>query len=462
MHVKSFLWIPLFLSLWGYVHLPAQEQPNIILIMADDLGFGDLSINGSTQIKTPHIDRLAREGVICSEGYVSAPVCSPSRAGLMTGRNQVLFGFDNNIGGNQPGFDPAFLGLPLSEKTIAERMKELGYTTGIIGKWHLGQRPEYHPGKRGFDEYWTYGLGSHDYFEADQPKGLKEKIDCNYKQVDGITYITDDKGNESIDFIQRHKNKPFFLFVSFNAPHTPLQATEEDLDLYSHIKNEKRRTYAAMVHRLDVNVGRIMSKVNEAGLSEKTLIVFLSDNGGPVIHNYSLNAPYNGMKGILLEGGMHVPFIFHWPGSLAAGTVYPHPIVATDLAPTFVALGGGSIASDEFDGNNINLISHFTSKQTTAPHDQIYWKFTISAAIREGKWKLIRIPDRLPMLYDLSKDISEQHDVALENLEVTARLLKSLGNWDVGLPHPVFLEGAVWKARQLAHYDRKYQLIQPE
>ncbi|MCP3928756.1 MAG: sulfatase-like hydrolase/transferase [Bacteroidetes bacterium] len=452
-----------FLWLVSICNLNAQEQPNIILIMADDLGFGDLSINGSTQIKTPFIDQLGKSGVICSEGYVSAPVCSPSRAGIMTGRNQVAFGHDNNIGGNQPGFDPAFLGMPLTETTIAERMKALGYVTGIVGKWHLGERPKYHPGKRGFDEYWTYKKGSHDYFIADsKAKGIKEAIDCNYKKVHSITYITDDKGDESVDFIERHKEEAFFLFVSFNAPHTPMQAKEEDLKLYAHIKNEKRRTYAAMVHSLDENVGKIIKKVKKAGLKKKTLIVFLSDNGGPVFSNQSNNAPYNGMKGILLEGGIHVPFIVSWPGQLKKGTIYDKPIVATDLAPTFLELGGGKISTADFDGKGVNLIPYLKNERTDNPHEQLSWRFTISAAIREGHWKLVRIPDRLPMLYDLSKDISEQNNLALKRLEITERLLKTLGEWDVNLPHPVFLEGAEWKARQLDLYDRKYQLVQPE
>jgi len=430
--------------------------------MADDLGFGDLSITGSTQIKTPHIDELAKSGVICTQGYVSAPVCSPSRAGVMTGRNQVEFGHDNNIGGNQPGFDPAFSGLPLSETTVAERMKQLGYTTGIIGKWHLGEDVAFHPGKRGFDEYWTYRKGTHHYFLADQEKGFQEKIDCNYKRVEGITYITDDKGTEAVDFIERHQSKPFFLFVSFNAPHTPLQAKEEDLKLYAHIADEKRRTYAAMVHSLDMNVGKIVDKVKQADLAEKTMIVFLSDNGGPVFNNQSLNAPYNGMKGILLEGGIRVPFIMSWAGQLEAGKIFDKPVIATDLAPTFVALGGGEITETDFNGKGRNLIPYLKGEQNTAPHEQLMWRFTISAAIREGDWKLVRLPDRLPMLYDLSKDLSEQNDVALEHLALTRELLKKLGDWDVNLPHPVFLEGAIWKARQLDLYDRKYQIAQPE
>lgn len=454
----------LFISLLIFCseNLQAQEKPNIILILADDLGYGDLGINGSKQIKTPFLDALAKEGIRCTEGYVSAPVCSPSRAGIITGRNQVLFGHDNNLALNQPGFDPEFLGLPLTETTIAERLKKLGYKTGLVGKWHLGMEPHFHPGKRGFDEYWTYRRGSHDYFSAEPGgKGTKDQIDCNYKTVESISYITDDKGNESVEFIQRHKDDPFFLFVSFNAPHTPMQAKEEDLQLYSHIEEGKRRTYAAMVHSMDENIGKIVQEIDNLGLREKTLIVFLSDNGGPVLNNASINAPFNGMKGILLEGGIHVPFILSWPGTIDQGGEYNEPVVSTDLAPTFFSLAGGEITPELFDNHGRNIIPYLQGKNTASPHHTIKWKFTISSAIRKGDWKLISIPDRLPLLYNLNTDISEQQNQALKKAQITNELLKELGEWEVRLPHPLFLEGARWKARQLELYDVKYQIVQP-
>lgn len=437
------------------------ERPNFILIVADDLGFADLGFNGSTQIKTPHIDQLAHTGVTFAEGYVSSPVCSPSRAGFLTGINQVGFGHDNNIGGSQPGFDPQFLGLPLSQQTIADHLKPLGYTSGLIGKWHLGDAPQFHPLKRGFDEFWGYTGGGHDYFTSSPDgKGYKSPIECNYKTPAPITYITDDVGDESVAFIERHANAPFFLFASFNAPHTPMQATEEDLAQYNHIKDPKRRTYAAMVHRLDVNIGKIVAAVNRQGISENTLIVFISDNGGPVNSNASLNAPYNGQKGILLEGGIHVPFVMNWPKTLPAGMTYPDPVSSLDITPTFVEMSGEISQDHEFDG--INLIPYVLDGNSATPHPDLKWRFTISAAIRQGDWKLVRLPDRLPQLYHLPSDTSEQTNVALKNLKKTEQLLKKLGDWDVGLPHPVFLEGAIWRRNQLNLYDMKYQLEQPK
>ncbi len=439
-----------------------SAKPNFILIVADDLGFADLSLNGSKQISTPNIDRLAKEGMNFTQGYVSAPVCAPSRAGMITGKNQVHFGFDNNIGGNQPGFNPEYNGLPLSEKTIADLLKPFGYVSGLIGKWHLGEGDSFHPLHRGFDEFWGYQRGGHDYFTSEQDgKGYLSAIECNYKTPQPITYITDDKGDECVDFIHRHKNQPFFLYAAFNAPHAPMQATKADLELFSHIQDKKRQTYCAMVHRLDVNVGRIVKTLEEEGLAENTLVVFISDNGGPCDQNTSINAPLNGQKGILLEGGIHVPFIMKWPKELPAGKTYQHPVISLDFAPTFIEMAGGKIsAENKFDG--VNLMPFITGETKEKPHKLFNWRFTISAVVREGDWKLVRLPDRLPMLFNLAEDISEQNDVALQNPERTKTMLKQLGEWDVNLPHPLFLEGAVWKARQLELYDQKYVLVQPE
>ncbi|MBT6767309.1 MAG: sulfatase-like hydrolase/transferase, partial [Prolixibacteraceae bacterium] len=205
----------------------------------------------------------------------------------------------------------------------------------------------------------------------------------------------------------------------------------------------------------------IMETVEKEGLAENTLIVFISDNGGPVDSNASINAPLNGQKGILLEGGIRVPFIMNWKGKLAFGKTYENPVISLDFAATFFELAGGEVTDDvKFDG--VNLMPFLTNIINGVPHKSMNWRFTISAAIRDGNWKLVRLPERFPMLYDLSKDISEQNNVAFENLERTKSMLKKLGDWDVSQPHPVFLEGAVWKARQLNLYDRKYPLAQPD
>ncbi len=442
----------------------SEKKPNFIIILADDLGYGDVGFTGSSQIATPHIDALAGAGVTFTQAYVSAPVCGPSRAGLITGRNQVNFGFDNNPIVDLPQFKKEYVGLPVNEKTIADRLGEVGYINGLIGKWHLGDAEQFHPLKRGFHEVWTYPVGGHDYFKSETDgKGYLSPLECNYKTPDPITYITDDKGDECVDFIERHKNEPFFLFASFNAPHAPLQATEEDLKLYAHIADERRRSYCAMVHRLDVNVGKIVNELKEHNLYENTVIMFLSDNGGPVSKkgSWTLNAPLRGAKGILLEGGIRVPFIMSWPAKIKAGSIYDHPVTALDITPTFVELADGSITPDDnLDG--VNLFPYISGENSAKPHNDMKWRFTISASIREGDWKLIRLPDRLPMLYDLSTDIAEQNNVADQHRELMEHMLKKLGDWDITRPQVLYLEGSRFRRQQVDLYDRKYELIQPK
>jgi arylsulfatase A-like enzyme len=454
----------LLCCIFGYFSSGAQELPNIILIVADDLGYGDLGFQGSKQIPTPNIDKLAKEGVVFTNGYVSSSVCSPSRAGLMTGKNQLRFGYFDNTGPNQTGFDPDYKGLPLTETTVADELKSLGYITGLMGKWHLGEAPHFYPLKRGFDEFWGFLGGGHDYVTAN-PDGqdMVSPIECSYKSPEPLTYMTDDCGNESVDFIKRHKNEPFFLFSSFNAPHSPMQATEADLELFKHIKDDLRRTYCAMVYRLDVNVGKIIKTLEDEGIKDNTLVVFISDNGGPadLIANGSINAPLNGQKTTLLEGGVRVPYIMNWPKKLTAGKVVNTPVSSLDFYPTFVTMAGGKIdKQDDLDG--VNILPFLAGETEEIPHESMKWRYTVGAAIREGDWKLIRLPDRLPMLYNLSEDISEQNDVALENLDLTRDLLKKLGKWDVYLPHPVFHEPAGWRRRHLGFYDVEYQLTQPQ
>jgi arylsulfatase A-like enzyme len=218
--------------------------PNIILLLADDLGYGDLGVTGSKQIPTPHIDSMAADGVKFTNAYVASPVCAPSRAGLMTGRNPIGFGFYDNLAPVQPGHDPETVGLPLTQTTLADRLKHLGYTTGIVGKWHLGEHPQFHPNKRGFDEFWGWLGGAHDYFRA-EPGGeqaMAGPILCTFRPPAPLTYLTDDQGDECVDFIRRHKGKPFFLYGCFAAPHTPMQAKEEDLKRFAHIGLLERPT----------------------------------------------------------------------------------------------------------------------------------------------------------------------------------------------------------------------------
>jgi len=292
---------------------------------------------------------------------------------------------------------------------------------------------------------------------------MKSPIECTYKTPDPFTYMTDDIGNECVDFLKRHKNEPFSLFASFNAPHSPMQATEEDLKLFDHIEDELRRTYCAMVYRLDQNIGKILKTIKDEGLEQNTIVVFLSDNGGPqnAISNGSINAPLRGQKTTVLEGGIRVPFIIKWPSKIGAGGQIDDVISSLDICPTFIKAAGGTVeVGDNYTG--VDIMPFVTGRHSQTPHTTLHWKYTVSTAIREGDWKLIRLPDRLPMLYNIAEDISEQNDVSLQNLERTRAMLKKLGNWDIHLPHPVFLEPNSWRIRHLSFYDAHYQLTQPE
>lgn len=442
-----------------------SRPPNFILLMADDLGYADLGVTGSTQIPTPHIDRLAADGVFFSNGYVTSPVCAPSRAGLMTGKHQVTFGFRDNLAPVQPGHDPEFIGLPLDQTTLADRLKELGYTNGLIGKWHLGEGPRFGPLMRGFDEFWGWLGGAHDYFTAEPGDNhITSPIICNFKKQGPLTYLTDDQGNESVDFIRRHKDRPFFLFTSFAAPHTPMQALEEDLDKFSHIEGSLRRTYCAMVYRMDRNIGKILDEVRAQGLEQDTFVIFLSDNGGmstPILSNGAINAPFRGSKTTVLEGGIRVPMIFKWPAVLPAGKTVDESVSALDFVPTIVHAAGGAIGgADRLHG--VDLLPFLTGDageiQRGAP---LKWLYTVGTAIRDGEWKLVQLPDRLPALYHLPSDPAELNDVSLEHPDRTRTLLRELGLWDIRAANPVFREPADWRQRHIRFYDVEYQLIQP-
>lgn len=444
----------------------SPKPPNFILLLADDLGYGDLGVTGSKQIPTPHIDSLAAEGVRFTNAYVSSSVCAPSRAGLMTGKHQASFGFRDNLAPVQPGHDPEFVGLPLNQTTLAQRLKSLGYSTGLVGKWHLGELPKFSPLKRGFDEFWGYLGGAHDYFRAEpgSEKSMAGPILCNYKEPGPLTYLTDDQGNECVDFIRRHRERPFFLFASFAAPHTPAQATDEDLKRFARIEDRLRRTYCAMVYRLDQNVGKILNEVRAQGIERDTFVVFLSDNGGPSapgISNGSVNAPFRGGKTTVLEGGIRVPMIFKWPATLPAGLTPDMMVSSLDILPTFLTAAGGSIKSSE-RLTGVDLLPFLTGKREQPPHESLMWTYTVGSAIRTGDWKLLRLPDRLPMLYHLSADPGEQNDLALGQLDRTRSMLGELGRWEVRSPNPVFREPGDWRNRHLRFYDSDYQMMQPE
>ena len=412
----------------------AGRKPNIILIVADDLGYGELGCQGNKAIPTPNIDSIARNGVRFTQGYVSAPLCSPSRAGLLTGRYQQRFGHEFNPG---PTTDSSSdFGLPLTETLLPARLKELGYRTGMVGKWHLGFKPEFHPMKRGFDEFFGFLGGAHSYvLEGNKANAILRGTE----PVDEKEYLTDAFAREAVSFIERHQSQPFFLYLPFNAVHMPLQAIQKYLDRFPNINDEKRRTYAAMTSAMDDAVGRVLAKLQEYKLEENTLLFFTSDNGGPTPTTTSSNKPLRGYKAQVLEGGIRLPFMVQWKGNLPAGKVYDHPVVSLDIHPTaFVAAGGSVSAEMKFDG--VNLVPFLKTKGSAKPHETLCWRMGEKRAIRHGDWKLVKEQgEKEWSLYNLAEDIGEEKNLSAKMPEKVSQLGKLFDEWESQLAEPKWI-----------------------
>ncbi len=334
------------LLLIGDFNLFAQSSPNIILILVDDAGYADFSCYGSNEIKTPNIDHIARKGVKFTQAYVSSPVCSPSSAGLITGRYQQRFGHEFNIPRKPaPGEDLENLGLPLTEITLAKALQEQGYYTGLIGKWHLGDVRKLHPLNHGFNDFFGFLHGSRSYF----PKQNSEKQDPilrNFDKAGPQSYLTEAFGNEALAFIERNKKHPFFLYLSFSAVHSPMEVNPEHEQMFSHIADIKRRKLAAMTYILDLEIGKLLKKLDDQELTENTAVFFINDNGGESIVNAASNGILNGIKGTLLGGGIRVPFIIQWPGKLPAGKTFDKPVSSLDIFVTALAIANAKPVTD--------------------------------------------------------------------------------------------------------------------
>ncbi|MDW7692943.1 sulfatase-like hydrolase/transferase [Flammeovirgaceae bacterium SG7u.111] len=430
------------------------SKPNIIIILTDDAGYEDFGCYGSTEFKTPNIDKLAKNGVRCTQAYVSGTCCSPSRAGLMTGRYQNRFGHEFNLPRRaNKGDDPELLGMDVNELTIADLLKKEGYYTGIVGKWHLGMKKKFHPMNRGFDEFFGFLHGSRSYFPTEKAEFM-EPIYRGFEKAGEQPYLTEVFTTEAIDFVKRNKEKPFFLYLSYNAVHAPMDALPEDEKLYDSIEWTKRRKLAAMTHSLDREVGRFMNTLDSLQLTENTLIFFLNDNGGATISNGASNGKLNGQKGTVMEGGVRVPFIVHWPSKLKAKE-YQHPITALDILPTSLAVAKGKLPKDRvYDG--VNILSYLRGGNLSRPHQTFYWRYNNCAAVREGDWKLIRMPDRPAMLFNLARDEQELIDMAIDKPELVARLYKKLFEWEKSLPYPRWRSEVKWFEEDVKRYDKAY------
>jgi arylsulfatase A-like enzyme len=433
--IGPFAGLALLCGAWAFGIAAAAAEtrpPNIVIFLCDDVGYGEFGFQGNKEIPTPHIDSIATSGIRFTQGYVSGPYCSPTRAGLLTGRYQTRFGHEFNGGGPAGGNN---FGLPLTEKTMADHLKSLGYATAAIGKWHLGGPPDFLPMKRGFDEF--YGTVANTAFF--KPRAFVDSRQS--AEVHAITsedfYTTDAYAERAVDWIERNKAKPFFLYLPFNAQHAPLQATRKYLDRFPNMPDEKRRTFAAMMSAMDDAVGRVLGKIRDIHQEENTLIWFFSDNGGPTQATTSKNGPLRGVKATTLEGGVRVPFSVQWKGKLPAGKVYDAPIIQLDILPTSLAaatgksdLSAASPTGAKLDG--VNLLPFLTGENKGKPHEVLYWRFGEQWAIRKGDWKLVasRPDGKEPRLFNLAQDIGEAKDLASEQLDKVKELKTTWDAWN--------------------------------
>ncbi len=404
------------------------EKPNVIIIYTDDHGWADIGIQSSqTDVKTPFADQLAKDGVLFQQGYTTAPQCVPSRAGIITGRYQTRFDMETNHDGP----------LPLSEKTVADRMKAAGYVTGMVGKWHLeptresrkdrdGVQPAgaYNPRNRGFDEYWYGAMRS---YEANIDLAGKLLSDAP-KKIEDPRYRIDVQTDAAISFMSRRVSdkKPFFLYLAYFAPHVPLERPEKYMARFQDVPDETRRMGLASIAAVDDGLGRIRQFLAEKRLTEKTVIFYIGDNGAPMrpgAWNGSINTPNVGEKGMLTDGGIRTPFIMAWPGTVPAGTVYTNPVIAMDATATAVALSGQPVPA-EMDG--VNLIPFLTGERTGVPHETLYWRWRSQAAILEDGWKLWFVAPDSWMLFNNVGTAPETENVLDQHPEIAARLRKKL------------------------------------
>lgn len=461
------------------------DRPNVILILADDLGQSDVSLYGGTAVPTPRIDSIGRRGAMFTEGYITSPICSPSRAGLLTGRYQQRYGHELQPHDRYPRNRleyyvfkyilarhdwrtadmiqyPAFedilqQGLPASELTLAELMKKHGYATAIMGKWHLGASDASIPLHRGFDYHYGFYEAFSLYADPSAPDIINQRhsdfsdhfiwsagrtgncaIHRNNDVVEEKVYLTEKIARESVVWLEQNRDRPFFLYVPFNAPHTPFQVPRAYFDRFPQVADRNRRVYLAMISALDDGVGAILDGVERLGLSRRTLIFFLSDNGGATYTGAADNAPLRGGKFTNFEGGIRVPFLLQWEGTVPAGTRITQPVSALDVMPTVAAATGSALPVDRpYDG--VDLRPWLVGGRGGAPHEALYWRSEYHKAIRQGDYKLIQ-DDKVgrAVLYDLKADPGETRDLAAARPEVVRRLLEQLAQWETGLVSPLW------------------------
>jgi len=449
---------------------PEAPKPNIVFIVVDDLGYGELGCYGGGEIPTPHIDALAAAGARLTSGYVTSPLCAASRVALLTGRYQTRFGFEFNPTGAEntlPG-----IGLPVTEKTVADQLRLAGYATGLVGKWHLGGTAPFHPQRHGFDEFFGFLHEGHFYLPSPwkgattwlRRKALPDGGKGRWISPDGrIVWSTDSNTNEhpydadnpllrsgqplneqehltdaftreACDFIRRHRQQPFFLHLAYNAVHSPLQGADAYLARFAHIDDIHRRIFAAMLSHLDDGVGRVLAELRDSGVDDNTLVVFLSDNGGPTRELTSSNAPLRGGKGELSEGGIRVPFIVRGQG-IPGGSVIDTPVFSLDAAASALEIVVAQPSPLPLDG--VSFMPLLTGRAAAVAKRPLFWRLGRKNALRYGDWKIIRDGGKWE-LYDLSRDIGETADCAEQEPAQLQQMARLWDEWNAEQIEPLW------------------------
>lgn len=469
-----------FLTMTGICNAEDSQQPNIVLILVDDLGYADVGFNGSKDIRTPFLDELAKGGTVFSSAYVAHPFCGPSRAALMTGRYPHKIGSQFNIPERGTGVGVE-KGIPLDQTFFSEVLKDAGYFTGLVGKWHLGKMPAYHPHKRGFDDFYGFLGGGHCYHPKEYEKEYKVRRDAgheniwsyylplehNGKEVSESEYLTDALSKQGVRFINEatRKDKPFFLFLSYNAPHTPLEAKPEDEELYKSITDEKRRTYAAMVHAVDRGVGQVVEALKESEEYENTLIVFLSDNGGRTDQGGN-NLPLRGSKGDAFEGGYRTPMLFHWAGKVPKQT-YKYTVTALDFFPTFARLAGANVPdSVQLDGKDVwgQVLAGQDARNSEPFFVMRHRDGQNEVGVRVDQWKLYHSKWTGWQLFNVNEDVGESLDLSAKYPERVTAMIESAKAWSNTHIAPKWFDSEntrdSWLNSGMPNFDETFKKLQ--
>lgn len=417
--------------------IPRSQQPNIIVILLDDAGYVDFGFMGSEDLETPHIDELAKNGIVFTDAHVSASVCAPSRAGLLSGTYQQRFGFEANHTGDKESGD---IGLGGDVITLASVLQKNKYKTIALGKWHLGASPDDQPNNRGFNEFYGFLDGARSYFPVKDPNEEK-MLQQNGKRIKFEGYLTDVLTDRAIAFSEENRKAPFFMYLAYNAVHTPMEAKEEHLEKF---KDHPRQKLAAMTWSLDENIGKLMAALKEQGNYDNTLIYFLSDNGGSYA-NQSSNGYLKGSKGTKFEGGHRVPYVVQWPAKIKAGQEFDGLTSSLDIYPT--SLAAAHIEKDEaLNLDGVNLLPYLINEKQGAPHKELYWRKLNKSAARVGDFKLIRLEGFGSNLYNLKEDLAEQNNLSRSDSLTLNKLTSKLENWESELKEPLWKESDEWMA----------------